>query len=141
MTIPPSQTLYCNNLNDRIPKEELKRSLYLLFSQYGPIMDIVCTKVPRMRGQGFIVFKDTHTATAAMRACSRINFLDKELRISYAKAKSDTVARADGSYSQKKKRERKEKQKEKERERERLKQKRKEGEVHFTPKIKEKSDK
>lgn len=36
--IPPQQALYVHNLNDKLQKEELKRALYLLFSQYGPLL-------------------------------------------------------------------------------------------------------
>ena len=47
----PSQTLYCNNLNDQIKKQELRRSLFHLFSQYGTVIDVVALKTPRMRGE------------------------------------------------------------------------------------------
>eukprot|EP00992_Anisonema_acinus_P005958 TRINITY_DN19552_c0_g1_i1.p1 TRINITY_DN19552_c0_g1~~TRINITY_DN19552_c0_g1_i1.p1 ORF type:complete len:248 (+),score=92.97 TRINITY_DN19552_c0_g1_i1:53-796(+) len=129
MAIPPQQALYINNLNDKIQKEELRRSLYLLFSQYGPVMDIVATKVWRMRGQAFIVFKDVNAATTALRQLQGLFFFDKPMRIQYAKSKSDVVARIDGSYSAKRKRERKEKERQLEREREQLKQQRKDAAI------------
>eukprot|EP00993_Chasmostoma_nieuportense_P005257 NODE_5888_length_597_cov_45.425532_g5723_i0.p1 GENE.NODE_5888_length_597_cov_45.425532_g5723_i0~~NODE_5888_length_597_cov_45.425532_g5723_i0.p1 ORF type:complete len:167 (+),score=59.73 NODE_5888_length_597_cov_45.425532_g5723_i0:61-561(+) len=125
--IPPQQTLYINNLNDKLHKDELKRNLYLLFSQYGPLMDVVCSKVYRMRGQGFVAFKDINSATTAMRQLQGYFFFEKPLRIQYSRNKADVVARLDGTYSAKKKRERKEKEKEREREKERLRQKRKES--------------
>eukprot|EP00668_Euglena_longa_P040652 GGOE01053529.1.p1 GENE.GGOE01053529.1~~GGOE01053529.1.p1 ORF type:complete len:246 (+),score=114.77 GGOE01053529.1:95-832(+) len=127
--IPPQQALYVHNLNDKLQKEELKRALYLLFSQYGPLMDIVAVKTQRMRGQAFVVFKDVTAATTAMRQVQGMLFFEKQLKIQYAKSKSDVVARLDGTYSAKKKRERKEKEREREKEKERLKQKRKEGAI------------
>ena len=42
----------------RINKDELKKSLYAAFSQFGPILDIVALKTFRMRGQAFVVFFD-----------------------------------------------------------------------------------
>ena len=37
----PSQTLYINNLNEKVKKSALKKSLYAVFSQFGSIVDIV----------------------------------------------------------------------------------------------------
>eukprot|EP00906_Rhabdomonas_costata_P028197 RCo039991 len=115
--IPPQQTLYVSNLNDKLQKEELRLNLYMLFSQFGPIMDIVATKVIRLRGQAFVVFKDINASTTAMRQLQGMFFFDKPMRIQYARTKSDSVARFDGTYSAKKKRERKEKERLQEKER------------------------
>ena len=52
-SVEPIQTLYINNLNDKLSKEQLKQSLYLLFSQFGTILDIVALKTERMRGQAW----------------------------------------------------------------------------------------
>ena len=76
MENPPNQTLYINNLNEKVkkegmgkvlckftfevyhlPKTELKKSLYAIFSQFGPILDIVAMKTLKRRGQAFIVFQ------------------------------------------------------------------------------------
>ena len=32
-SIPPNHTIYINNLNEKIKKDELKKSLYAIFSQ------------------------------------------------------------------------------------------------------------
>src|SRR5690606_22699858 len=48
---PPNPTLYVRGLDSKIKKHELKRLLYYYFSQHGRIVDIVCVKSPRMRGQ------------------------------------------------------------------------------------------
>lgn len=73
----PNQTLYINNLNEKVKKEgrylsrythsfsihrvlylaELKKSLYAIFSQFGPILDIVAMKTLKTRGQAFVVFQ------------------------------------------------------------------------------------
>ncbi|KAK6843290.1 hypothetical protein PG990_004790 [Apiospora arundinis] len=97
--IPPNQTLYVTNLpSAKIQKDDLKTALYMLFSTYGPVLDVVALKTTKMRGQAHIVFRDMQAATQAMRALEGFSFLGKELRISYAKTKSDTVAKLDGTY-------------------------------------------
>mmetsp|Transcript_26908 Transcript_26908/g.30004 ORF Transcript_26908/g.30004 Transcript_26908/m.30004 type:complete len:231 (+) Transcript_26908:141-833(+) len=104
MSIPPSQTLYVNNLNEKVKKEELKKSLYALFSQYGPILDIVATKTAKMRGQAFIVFGEVGAAGTALNAMQSFDFYEKPMRIAYSKTKSDAIARLDGTYVPREKR-------------------------------------
>ncbi|KAI1819200.1 hypothetical protein F4861DRAFT_534641 [Xylaria intraflava] len=97
--IPPNQTLYVTNLpSAKINKADLKTALYLLFSTYGPVLDVVALKTAKMRGQAHIVFRDTHAATQALRSLDGFQFLGKELKIQYAKSKSDTIAKLDGTY-------------------------------------------
>ncbi|KAK8049135.1 U2 small nuclear ribonucleoprotein B'' [Apiospora phragmitis] len=97
--IPPNQTLYVTNLpSAKIQKADLKTALYMLFSTYGPVLDVVALKTTKMRGQAHIVFRDMQAATQAMRALEGFSFLGRDLRISYAKSKSDTVAKLDGTY-------------------------------------------
>lgn len=75
----PNTTLYVNNLNDKINKEELRSQLFALFTTYGKIIDIVASKSQQMRGQAFLVFTDLAGATSAMRACEGMDFYDKPL--------------------------------------------------------------
>lgn len=97
--IPPNQTLYVTNLpSAKIQKSDLKTALYLLFSTYGPVLDVVALKTIKMRGQAHIVFRDVQAATQAMRSLEGFQFLGRELRIQYAKSKSDMVAKLDGTY-------------------------------------------
>lgn len=66
--VPPNQTIYVNNLNEKIKKDgalfvlllacgphhhliltkELRKSLYALFSQFGPILDVVALKTQKV---------------------------------------------------------------------------------------------
>jgi len=95
---PPNQTLYCTNIDDHLQKEDLRRSLYMLFSTYGPILDIIALKTSKMRGQAHVVFRDVQSSTQAMRACQGFEFFGKPMKIQYAKGKSDTVAKLDGTF-------------------------------------------
>ncbi|KAF9596449.1 hypothetical protein IFM89_011278 [Coptis chinensis] len=61
--VPPNQTIYIKNLNEKVKKDELKRSLYALFSQYGRILDVVTLKTAKLRGQAWVVFSEVTTAS------------------------------------------------------------------------------
>lgn len=89
----PNSTLYINNLNDKLNKEELCLQLYAVFATYGKVIDIVAAKSQKMRGQAFLIFADQAGATSAMRACEGMVFYDKPMRISYAKTKSYATSR------------------------------------------------
>jgi len=104
--IPPRETVYVNNLNDRINKEELKKSLYACFTQFGPILDVIAHKNLKMKGQAFIVFRDISAATQAVRQMQGFPFYEKPMQITYAKTKSDAAAKFDGTYEEKQKEER-----------------------------------
>ena len=110
MDSKPNSTIYVNNLNEKVKKEELKKSLYHLFSQFGSILgkdprlalmslccicyyscflissdaDIVALKTIKMRGQAFIVFKDIASASAALRSLQGCPFYNKPMRLDFA---------------------------------------------------------
>ncbi|KAI1459415.1 RNA-binding domain-containing protein [Annulohypoxylon moriforme] len=97
--IPPNQTLYVTNLpSSKINKSDLKTAIYMLFSTYGPVLDVVALKTMKMRGQAHIVFRDLQAATQALRSLEGFKFLGAELHIQYAKSKSDVIAKLDGTY-------------------------------------------
>ncbi|XP_028676530.1 U2 small nuclear ribonucleoprotein B'' [Erpetoichthys calabaricus] len=110
MDIRPNHTVYINNLNDKIKKGELKRSLYALFSQFGQVIEIVALKTMKMRGQAFVVFKELTSATNALRQLQGFPFYNKPMRIQYAKTDSDILSKVKGTFADKdKKKERKKK--------------------------------
>ncbi|KAK8827762.1 U2 small nuclear ribonucleoprotein B'' [Blastocystis sp. ATCC 50177/Nand II] len=92
-SVEPIQTLYINNLNDKLSKEQLKQSLYLLFSQFGTILDIVALKTERMRGQAWVSYLSVQNATDAMNKLQGFDFFGKPMKIQYAKTKSNAVER------------------------------------------------
>lgn len=78
-------SLYVTNLpSAKIKKPDLRTALYLLFSTYGPVLDIVALKTMKMRGQAHIVYRDIQTATQAMRALNGTEFLGMNM-VRYAK--------------------------------------------------------
>lgn len=52
----PSQTLYVHNLNEKIKKDVVKKMLYMLFSQYGKVDQVVVCKGAKLRGQVWYIW-------------------------------------------------------------------------------------
>merc|ERR1719384_1972955 len=98
-SVAPNQTLYVNNLNERLNRDELVKALKHVFGQFGKILDVICyTKIKAARGQAFIVFDDISAATKALREMQNFMFYNKPMRVSYAKTKSDVIAKRDGTF-------------------------------------------
>lgn len=101
-----SQTLYLNNLNEKISKPVLKKMLYMLFSQYGKVVEIQASKGLKLRGQvikistisfyyisciymiklnqcirvqAWVVFENVGAATNALRGKQGFMFYDKPM--------------------------------------------------------------
>lgn len=72
-------SLYVRGLNDKLPKDDLKRNLYMLFATYGVVLDVVAMKTMKMRGQAHIVFRDLDASTQAMRALQGFTFFGKDM--------------------------------------------------------------
>lgn len=65
--------------SSKIQKADLRTALYMLFSTYGPVLDVVALKTMKMRGQAHIVFRDVQSATQAMRSLDDQQFLGRPL--------------------------------------------------------------
>ncbi|CAF0741014.1 unnamed protein product [Adineta steineri] len=100
-SIPPNHTIYVNNLNGKIKKQQLRKSLYNLFVSYGRVVGIIAMKGVKMRGQAFIVFDDIQNSTAALRSLQGIMFYDKPMRLSYAKRDSDAIRHSKDQIAEK----------------------------------------
>lgn len=108
MDVRPNHTIYVNNLNEKIKKDELKKSLYAIFSQFGQILDIVAMKTLKTRGQAFVVFKEISSATNALRSMQGFPFYDKPMRIQYSKRDSDIIAKMKGTFVERPKKKKRE---------------------------------
>lgn len=110
--LPPNNTIYVNNINEKLKREELVQSLRHVFGQFGKIIDIICyTKILRAKGQAFIVFDQVESATKALTEMQNFMFYNKPIRVSFAKSKSDAIAKRDGSFKPRQKRPREKKTK------------------------------
>lgn len=61
-----------------------------------------------MRGQAFVIFSDINGASNALRSMQGFPFYDKPMRIQYAKAQSDVIAKKLGTFVERAKRDPKE---------------------------------
>ena len=71
-TAPPqdefvSETLYIQNLNEKVKIPVLKASLRSLFKTYGEVLDVVAHSNLRMRGQAFVSFESAEIAKKALK--------------------------------------------------------------------------
>ncbi|PQQ03117.1 U1 small nuclear ribonucleoprotein A [Prunus yedoensis var. nudiflora] len=96
--VPANQTIYINNLNEKIKLDELKKSLLAVFSQFGKILAVLAFKTLKHKGQAWLVFEDVSSATKAIQQMQGFPFYDKPMRIQYAKTKSDVITKADGTF-------------------------------------------
>ncbi|KAK7284640.1 hypothetical protein RJT34_19390 [Clitoria ternatea] len=103
---PQNNTIYINNLNEKIKIDELKKSLHAVFTQFGKILEVLAFKTLKHKGQAWVVFEDVSSASNALRQMQGFPFYDKPMRIQYAKTKSDIIAKADGTFVPREKRKR-----------------------------------
>lgn len=108
----PNQTLYVNNLNEKVKLEELKKSLYHVFTQFGNVLEIQAQRHLKLRGQAWIIFDDLSGATKALREMQGFSFYGKPMQVQFAKVKSDVVSKADGTFQARPKRKSAKEQKE-----------------------------
>lgn len=106
----PTETLYIQNLNEKIKIPVLKASLRGLFKSYGEVLDVVAHSNLRMRGQAFVSFADAEVAKKALkevrgfplyskpmvsrdhgRLCAHM--LNPPQQISFARTRSDAVVK------------------------------------------------
>jgi len=88
-----SETLYIQNLNEKIRIDVLKASLRGLFKSYGEVIDVVAHNNLRMRGQAFVSFESADIAKKALKEVKGFPLYSKPMQISFAKTRSDAVVR------------------------------------------------
>ncbi|KIM49511.1 hypothetical protein M413DRAFT_438695 [Hebeloma cylindrosporum] len=87
------ETLYIQNLNEKIKPEVMKASLRGLFKAYGEVLDVVAHNNLRMRGQAFVSFASADIAKNAMKEVQRFPLYAKPMQISFARTRSDAVVK------------------------------------------------
>eukprot|EP00730_Choanoeca_flexa_P009240 TRINITY_DN12615_c3_g1_i4.p1 TRINITY_DN12615_c3_g1~~TRINITY_DN12615_c3_g1_i4.p1 ORF type:complete len:308 (+),score=59.36 TRINITY_DN12615_c3_g1_i4:38-961(+) len=95
---PPNNTIYINNLNEKVKEKELKKSLQAIFEQFGKILQIVAMSSVKRRGQAWVVFDNVDSAKKALAAMQSFPFCGKPMRINYSRNTSDVIAKANGTY-------------------------------------------
>lgn len=93
-TGPPAvETLYINNLNEKVPLKIMKQSLKNLFKSYGVVLDVVMHSNVRMRGQAFVAMASRQAAGAAVKEVRGFPLYGKPMNVSFARTPSDAVVK------------------------------------------------
>ena len=61
-----TETVYVNNLNDKVSVNKLKGELESVFQKYGKIIQITAHKNLKMKGQAFVTFENKTASEAAI---------------------------------------------------------------------------
>ncbi|KAH9824944.1 hypothetical protein DFH28DRAFT_1144146 [Melampsora americana] len=62
-----TETVYLNNLNEKVKIPILKQTLKNLLKNFGPVLDVVAHRSVRMRGQAFVAFPEREMAAKAVK--------------------------------------------------------------------------
>ncbi|RDA85053.1 hypothetical protein CP533_0899 [Ophiocordyceps camponoti-saundersi (nom. inval.)] len=85
----PISTVYVQNLEERVKPEALIRSLRVIFSEFGTVVDIVAKKNLKAKGQAFVVFDSPEEAKLAISELDGFELFEKPMRLSMARTRSD----------------------------------------------------
>jgi hypothetical protein len=96
--LPPNNTVYVNNLNEKVKAAELKKSLYHVFSPHGKVLEIHAQKLNKLRGQAWIIYEDEKSAVKAVEAMAGYSFYGKPMRVNFARVSSDIISKQNGSF-------------------------------------------
>lgn len=90
---PAVETLYVNNLNEKVSLKVMKTTLKNLFKSYGVVLDVVMHRNLRMRGQAFIAMIDREAAERAVKEVRGFPLYGKPVTVSFARTPSDAVVK------------------------------------------------
>lgn len=90
---PPVETLYINNLNEKVSLKIMKETLKNLFKSYGVVLDVVMHRNLRMRGQAFVAMTSRQAAARAVEEVQGFPLYGKPLNVSFARTPSDAVVK------------------------------------------------
>jgi RNA recognition motif-containing protein len=103
--ISPNNTLYINNLNEKISIPDLKNELFTLFSKYGKIFEIRLSKSIKLKGQAFITFEKINDSKKAISNLNGQEIFGKKLNVNFAKQTSENFLVSIGKLKENKKKE------------------------------------
>jgi RNA recognition motif-containing protein len=89
----PSETIYVQNLNEKIKIDVMQQTLRALFKNYGNVLDVVAHRNIRMRGQAFVSFESIDVASQAVKEVKGFPLYGKPMQVSFAKTRSDAVVK------------------------------------------------
>ncbi|KAF3578790.1 hypothetical protein DY000_02028246 [Brassica cretica] len=81
--VTPNQTIYINNLNEKVKLDELKKSLNTVFSRFGKIVEVLAFKTLKHKGQAWVVFDNPESASNAISEMNGYRFYDKPMGVDF----------------------------------------------------------
>ncbi|KAF2682130.1 hypothetical protein K458DRAFT_444259 [Lentithecium fluviatile CBS 122367] len=89
----PIETIYVNNLEERVKIDTLKEALTVVFRHYGPILDVIAKSSLKRKGQAFIVFDSQKSCLDAIEEMDGFEMYGKAMRVSKSKTHSDETVK------------------------------------------------
>ncbi|KAF1956002.1 U2 small nuclear ribonucleo protein B [Byssothecium circinans] len=90
----PIETIYVNNLEERVKIDTLKDALGVVFKPYGTILEIIAKSSLKRKGQAFIVFDSQKSCLDAIEEMSGFEMYGKAMKVAKAKSHSDETVKA-----------------------------------------------
>ncbi|CUM57262.1 RNA recognition motif RRM, RBD, or RNP domain-containing protein [Debaryomyces fabryi] len=87
------ETVYVNNLNDKVSLNKIKGELENVFQKYGKIIQITAHKNLKMKGQAFVTFENKAASRAAIDGLQEHEMFGRPIHVEYAKGNSDNYYR------------------------------------------------
>ena len=81
----PNRTLFVARLPGNVRLSELKRNLYLLFTQYGRVTGLNFPPGKKIHNFAFVVFQDVAEAVVAKQSLDNFYFLCRQIKVDYSK--------------------------------------------------------
>jgi len=88
-----TETVYLNNLNEKVKIPALKQTLKNLLENFGPVLGVVAHRSVRMRGQAFVAFADREVAAKAVKEVKGFPLYGKPIEIAFARSPADCVVK------------------------------------------------
>ncbi|KZM19410.1 uncharacterized protein EKO05_0009044 [Ascochyta rabiei] len=89
----PVETIYVNNLEERVKVETMKAALTRVFGCYGPLLDVIAKSSLKRKGQAFLVFDSEKSALDAVDDMDGFELYGKVMRVSRARTHSDETVK------------------------------------------------
>ncbi|RYN43205.1 hypothetical protein AA0113_g10461 [Alternaria arborescens] len=89
----PIETIYVNNLEERVKIDTMKQALTRVFQYYGPILDVIAKSSLKRKGQAFIVFDSEKAALEAVEEMNGFEMYGKVMKVHRAKTHSDETVK------------------------------------------------
>jgi RNA recognition motif-containing protein len=87
----PQACLFVASLNAQKSSEQLQRSVYKAFEQFGPLLHVTVNRDPKQRPFAFVQFKYIRDADRAHEEGQHITIDDREIRIERAKVNRSLI--------------------------------------------------